>query len=47
MTLNLTPDQLAILDRALGQMPYAQVAALIAEINRQLTEQQLGKEEIS
>lgn len=38
MTLNLTPEQLAIIDRALSAMPYGQVAALIADINRQLAE---------
>lgn len=42
MTLTFTNEQLAIIDRALGQMPYAQVAPLIADINRQIEEQQHG-----
>lgn len=38
--LTFTPEQLAILDRALQMRPYGEVAALIAEINRQLAEHQ-------
>lgn len=38
--LKLTEEQLAIIDRALAQMPYGMVAPLVAEINRQLAEAQ-------
>ncbi|UNY40278.1 hypothetical protein KLEP181_gp24 [Paracoccus phage vB_PmaP_KLEP18-1] len=36
-TLTLTDEQLAIIDRALAQMPYGMVAPLVNEINRQLS----------
>ena len=39
-TITITEEQLAIIDRALAQMPYGMVAALIGEINRQLAESQ-------
>lgn len=35
-TLSLTDEQLAVIDKALSQMPYGMVAPLVAEINRQL-----------
>lgn len=35
-TLTLTNEQLAVIDKALAQMPYGMVAPLVAEINRQL-----------
>lgn len=35
-TLSLTDEQLAIIDRALSQMPYGMVAPLVVEINRQI-----------
>lgn len=38
MTLTFTPEQLAVIDRALQAMPYHMVAALIADINCQLAE---------
>ena len=38
--ITITEEQLSIIDRALAQMPYGMVAALIAEINRQLVEAQ-------
>lgn len=40
IVLTFTPDQLAVIDRALAQMPYGQVAPLIADINRQITDAQ-------
>lgn len=46
MTLTFTNEQLAIIDRALGQMPYAQVAPLIADINRQITDAQAPTVEV-
>ena len=39
-TITITEEQLAIIDRALAQMPYGVVAPLVAEINRQLAEVQ-------
>lgn len=39
-TLTLTDAQLAIIDRALAQMPYGMVAPLVADINRQIDAQQ-------
>ena len=39
-TITITEEQLAIIDRALAQMPYGMVAHLVAEINRQLAEAQ-------
>lgn len=39
-TITITEEQLAIIDRALAQMPYGMVAPLVAEINRQLAEAQ-------
>ena len=41
-----TPEQLQIIDAALVRMPYGQVAALIAEINKQLAEQQKPKDPV-
>jgi len=38
MTLTFTPEQLAVIDRALQAMPYHMAAPLIAEINRQIAE---------
>ena len=37
-TLEFTSAQLIILDAALQNMPYGQVAALIADINRQIAD---------
>lgn len=39
MKLELTEQDLIILDKALQQMPYGAVAALINKINSQLIEQ--------
>lgn len=39
-TLTFTEEQLAIIDKALAQMPYGLVAPLVHEINRQLNEAQ-------
>ena len=36
ITLNFTEQQLSVIDRALAQMPYGQVAPIIADINKQL-----------
>jgi hypothetical protein len=38
-SLTLSADQLLVLDRALQQLPYGQVAPLINEISRQLQAQ--------
>ena len=38
ITLSFTPEQLAVIDRALQAQPYAIAAPLIAEINRQIAE---------
>lgn len=38
--LTFTDAQLVVIDRALSLRPYAEVAPLIAEINRQLQAQQ-------
>ena len=40
ITLQFTEQQLLIIDKALQQMPYGMVAALIAEINKQISAQQ-------
>lgn len=39
MTLNLTLEQINVIMSALGNAPYVQVSALIAEIQRQGQEQ--------
>lgn len=39
-SLRFTTADLATLDRALGALPYKDVAALIQRINRQIAEQQ-------
>lgn len=40
MKLDLTIEQIGILDKALQQMPYGMVAKMIADINIQLAQQQ-------
>ena len=40
MKLDLTQEQLLIIGSALAEMPYRMVASVIAEINRQIAEQQ-------
>jgi hypothetical protein len=35
-TLVLTDEQLLVIDRALGAMPYRDAAPVVAEINRQI-----------
>lgn len=37
-TITLTNDQMLVIDRALGQMPYSQAAPVVAAINAQLAE---------
>jgi len=44
MTLNLTIDQINVILAALSNAPYAQVVALIAEIQKQGQEQLLAKQ---
>jgi len=38
--LKVTPEQLKVIELALNQMPYGQVAALFAELGKQVVEQQ-------
>lgn len=38
--LNLTKEQLVIIDRALTELPYRIVAPLFEEINKQIKEQE-------
>ena len=45
ITLQLTEQQLQIIGRALGEMPFNMVAALVNEITKQVTEQTQVKEE--
>jgi hypothetical protein len=40
ITLTLTPQQIAVIGEGLGYVPYIRAAAVVAEINRQLAEQQ-------
>lgn len=40
VTLKFTQEHLAILNEGLVRLPYAQVAALINEINQQIADQQ-------
>ena len=40
MKIEFTTEQLIIIDKALQQMPFYLVAPLIADINKQLKEQQ-------
>jgi hypothetical protein len=40
ITLNFTPQELAVLNDALMQMPYGRVAPLVQNINKQIQEQQ-------
>lgn len=39
-TITLTPEQLQIIDRVLSEVPYRVAAPLIADINRQIREQE-------
>lgn len=39
INLKLSPNDIRILDRALSALPYREVVALIADINRQISEQ--------
>lgn len=45
MKLELTQEQLQIIGAALSEMPYRVAAPMIAEINRQIAEQEKDKEE--
>lgn len=40
LTFNFTEEQLAIIDRALQEMPFKMVAPLYVEINKQVAAQQ-------
>ncbi len=44
-TLTFTRQDIEMLGRALGQLPYAAVAPLIAKLDAQLAEQQKPEEE--
>ena len=44
MKLELTQEQLQIIGAALSEMPYRVAAPMIAEINRQIAEQEKEKE---
>ena len=39
ITLKLTPEQLAIIGGALGELPHKIVSALVADLQRQINEQ--------
>jgi hypothetical protein len=39
VTLELSPQDMATLDKALGAMPFREVAPLIARINEQISKQ--------
>lgn len=45
MRLEFTIEQLAVLDKALQQMPYYMAAPVIASINKQLAEQKAVMDE--
>ncbi len=45
ITLNFTPQELAVLNDALMQMPYGRVALLVQNINKQIQEQQPPQEQ--
>ena len=38
-TVTVTPQNMAMIGKALGQMPYSDVAVLIADLQRQMVEQ--------
>ena len=38
-TIKATPQNMAVIGKALGQMPYSDVAALVADLQRQMIEQ--------
>ena len=47
LTLTLTNEQLQIIGAALAELPYRIAAPLMAEIDRQIMEQQLEPKEAS
>lgn len=45
MNFNLTLQEIALVGKALGMLPYVEVAGLISKLNTQITEQQKEQSE--